>query len=76
MWWFLRLKISADGVAMGINRAPWSKMQLGKTKRGADDVSSASNPDSWRERIAVSLGNYEADWRTGRLGEADPPLAT
>ena len=69
MWWFLRLKVSADGVAMGINRAPWSKMQLGKTKRGAD-VLVSMNPDSWRERLAVALSNYESNWRTGRIGEA------
>ena len=74
MWWFLRLKVSADGVAMGINKAPWSKMQLGKTDRGTD-VLVSMNPESWRERLAVVLSNYENDWLTRRVRRSDPALA-
>jgi hypothetical protein len=69
LWWFLRLKLSADGVAMGINKAPWPKMQLGTTKRGAD-VLVSMNPASFRERLAIATNNYETDWRAGRIGEA------
>ena len=69
IWWFLRLKLSPDGVAVGVNRAPWSKLQVGTTRRGADLLVSI-NPGSWRERLAVSLGNYERDWQSGRIGEA------
>jgi hypothetical protein len=69
IWWFLRLKLSPDGIAVGVNRSPWSKLQLGRTRRGAEVLVSV-NADSWRERVAVSLANYEGDWQAGRIGDA------
>ncbi len=68
LWWFLRLKLSPEGMSVGVNKAPWAKLDVRPGKRG--DVILSVDAQSWRERLVFSPVNYEDDWRAGRIGDA------
>jgi hypothetical protein len=67
-WWLFRLKLSPDGVRIAMRFQPWSQVVIERRSKG-DVLRSRDGIGGWG-RFAVLLSNYEADWRSGRIGDA------
>ena len=67
-WWFFRLKLSADGVRIAMRSQPWSRVVIEHRSKG-DVLRTRDGIGGWG-RFVVLLSNYEADWQSGRIGEA------